>query len=234
MQHAEPGGRRVGQTDGGMRRASGAQLVYGALRERIINLQLEPGERLHETELAAAFRVSRTPLREALRMLLAEGLIEQLPTGGMVVQRLDLDDMRELYAVRAVLEGLAVREACERLTDADVADLEGLVGQMELLVDYPAEMMRLGGEFHARIAAVSGNRRCEQLLRQLQGHMERYQALTSRGEPRRRAALEDHRALFEALRSRDPDSAEKVVREHIMAAYKEALASASGLLGEGP
>jgi len=233
MQTAELAGRGVGRTDGGMRRASGAQLVYGALRERILTLQLQPGERLHETDLAADFRVSRTPLREALRMLLAEGLIEQLPTGGMVVQRLDLDDMRELYAVRAALEGLAVREACGRLTDADVADLERLVGQMELLVEYPAETMRLGGEFHARIAAIAGNRRCEQLLRQLQGHMERYHALTSRGEPRRRAALEDHRALFDALRSRDPDSAEKVVREHIMAAYQEALASASGLLGEG-
>ncbi|HJW63580.1 MAG TPA: GntR family transcriptional regulator [Actinomycetes bacterium] len=218
------------RVDGGMQRASGAQLVYGELRERILDLRLEPGARLHEAELAAELAVSRTPLREALRMLLAEDLVEQLPTGGTVVRRLDLQDMRELYAVRAALEGLAVREACQRLTWADLEALEGLVERMRLLVDHPAELTRLGGEFHARIATIAGNRRCEQLLRQLDGHMRRYRALTSRRQPRRLAALEDHRALFEALRARDPDAAERTVRDHVMAACREGEAAAAGLL----
>ena len=222
------------RTNGGMQRASGAQLVYGELRERILDLRLEPGARLHEAELAAELRVSRTPLREALRMLLAEDLVEQLPTGGMLVRRLDLQDMRELYAVRAALEGLAAREACRRLTEADLEALGRLVEQMRLLVDHPAELARLGGEFHARIAAIAGNRRCEQLLRQLDGHMRRYRTLSSRREPRRRAALEDHRALFEALRARDPETAEQTVRAHIRAACRESVAAATGLLADRP
>jgi DNA-binding GntR family transcriptional regulator len=220
----------VERVDGGMQRASGAQLVYGELRERILNLRLEPGARLHEAELAAELAVSRTPLREALRMLLAEDLVEQLPTGGMLVRRLDLEDMRELYAVRAALEGLAVREACRRLTEGDLEALERLVEQMRLLVDHPAELTRLGGEFHARIAAIAGNRRCEQLLRQLHGHMRRYHVLSSRRGHRRRAALEDHRALFDALRARDPVAAERTVRDHIMAACRESEVAAAGLL----
>jgi DNA-binding GntR family transcriptional regulator len=220
----------VERTDGGMQRASGAQLVHAELRERILDLRLEPGSRLHEADLAAELAVSRTPLREALRMLLAEDLVEQLPTGGMLVRRLDLQDMRELYAVRAALEGLAAREACQRLTEADLDELGRLVEQMRLLVDHPPELTRLGGEFHARIAAIAGNRRCEQLLRQLHGHMRRYHALSGRRGPRRRAALEDHRALFEALRARDPDAAEQTVREHIMAACREGEAAAAGLL----
>ena len=222
----------MGRVDGGMQRASGAQLVYGELRERILNLSLEPGARLHEAELAAELRVSRTPLREALRMLLAEDLVEQLPTGGMLVRRLDLQDMRELYAVRAALEGLAVREACQRLTDADLEVLGSLVEQMRLLVDHPAELTRLGREFHAAIAVIAGNRRCQQLLRQLHGHMRRYHALSSRREPRRRAALEDHRALFEALRARDPEAAERTVRDHVLAACREGEAAAAGLLSD--
>jgi DNA-binding GntR family transcriptional regulator len=222
----------VDRIDGGMQRASGAQLVYGELRERILNLDLAPGARLTEAELAAEMAVSRTPLREALRMLLAEDLVEQLPTGGMLVRRLDLQDMQELYAVRAALEGLAAREACRRLTEADLEALGNLVEQMRLLVDHPAELTRLGREFHARIAAIAGNRRCEQLLRQLHGHMRRYHALSSRREPRRRAALEDHRALFEALRARDPDAAEQTVRDHVLAACREVEVAAAGLLSE--
>ena len=218
--------------DGGMQRASGAQLVYGELRERILNLDLAPGARLTEAELAAEMAVSRTPLREALRLLLAEDLVEQLPTGGMLVRRLDLQDMQELYAVRAALEGLAAREACRRLTEADLEALGNLVEQMRLLVDHPAELTRLGREFHARIAAIAGNRRCEQLLRQLHGHMRRYHALSSRREPRRRAALEDHRALFAALRARDPDAAEQTVRDHVLAACREVEVAAAGLLSE--
>jgi DNA-binding GntR family transcriptional regulator len=222
----------VDRIDGGMQRASGAQLVYGELRERILNLDLAPGARLTEAELAAEMAVSRTPLREALRMLLAEDLVEQLPTGGMLVRRLDLQDMQELYAVRAALEGLAAREACRRLTEADLEALGNLVEQMRLLVDHPAELTRLGRELHARIAAIAGNRRCEQLLRQLHGHMRRYHALSSRREPRRRAALEDHRALFEALRARDPDAAEQTVRDHVLAACREVEVAAAGLLSE--
>ncbi len=217
---------------GGMQRASGAQLVYSQLRERILNLDLAPGTRLHEAELAAELAVSRTPLREALRMLLAEDLVEQLPTGGMLVRPLDLQDMRELYAVRAALEGLAAREASRRLTKADLEALERLVEQMRLLVDHPAELTRLGGEFHARIAAAAGNRRCEQLLRQLHGHMRRYHVLSTRRGRRRQAALEDHRALFEALRARDPEAAERTVRDHIMAACRESEQAATGLLDE--
>ena len=69
-----------------MRRASGGQLVYTELRRRILDLELQPGQRLYEPELAAELQVSRTPLREALRLLLAEDLLDQLPTGGMVVR----------------------------------------------------------------------------------------------------------------------------------------------------
>jgi len=207
------------------RRVSGAQVVYSALRERIASHELAPGARLHETELAASLSVSRTPLREALRMLLAEGLVDQLPTGGMVVAPLDPADMRELYVVRAALEGVVAREAAERRTDDDIVELGGLIDQMCLLLEYPSEVLRLGQRFHGRLLEISGNRRCDQLLRQLRGHLARYQTITASVDPRRHEALAEHRGIVDAVRDRDADAAEALMRAHVMAAYTEGLAA---------
>lgn len=213
------------------RRVSGAQVVYEALRSRISSHDLAPGQRLHETELAASLSVSRTPLREALRMLLAEGLVHQLPTGGMVVAPLDADDVRELYVVRAALEGVVAREACGRLTRDQEQELGRLLDQMRLLVGYQQEVHRLGNLFHSTLLAASGNRWAEKLLEQLRGHLSRYQALSTRGEGRRHDAVEEHHQIFEALRRKEPDECERLMRAHVMAAYTDALASPSALLG---
>jgi len=211
--------------DGPPRRASGAQVVHGVLRDRILTLELMPGTRLYEGELARELSVSRTPLREALRMLLAEELVVQQSTGGMVVTPLDPEDMRELYAVRASLEGLLAREAAERLSPADHDELAELLDQMRLLVDHPRDLLRLGRQFHDRIARVSGNRRAQHVLRQIQGQVGRYQVLTNRHSPRRRDTLAEHRGIFETLVAGDGDLAERRMREHVMAAYRTAAAA---------
>ena len=202
------------------RRVSGAQVVYRTLYDRITALEIAPGTRLHETELAASLEVSRTPLREALRMLLSDGLVHQLPTGGMVVSPLDPQEMQHLYEVRAVLEGVVARQACEALTDAAVVELERTVDQMRRLVDYPDEMLRLGNAFHARLLELSGNRYAAQVLQQLRGHLSRYQALTATIDPRRRAALDEHDGVLQALRGRDAQLAERRMRDHVLAAYR--------------
>ena len=209
------------------RRVSGAQVVYTTLHDQITSLQLPPGTRLHETELAASHDVSRTPLREALRMLLADGLVQQLPTGGMVVAPLDPEQMRDLYEVRSVLEGVIARQAAERVTDADLAALEALVDQMSRLVDYPDEMLRLGNAFHARLLDVSGNAYAEQMLRVLRGHLRRYQALTASIDPRRREAYGEHSDILDALRARDAEQAETRMREHVLAAYRKGAQATS-------
>jgi DNA-binding GntR family transcriptional regulator len=220
----EPTGRRV----------SGAHVVYTALHDQITSLQLAPGTRLHETELAASLAVSRTPLREALRMLLADGLVRQLPTGGMVVAPLDPEDMRDLYEVRAALEGVVARQACARLTDADVTELETVVDRMSRLVDYPDEMLRLGQSFHGRLLAISRNQHAAQLLRVLRGHLSRYQALTATIDPRRREAYAEHREILAALRARDAQRAETLMRDHVLAAYREGAVATGTTGGSAP
>ena len=100
-----------------MLRASGGEVVYAELKQRILNLEIAPGQRLKESELAEELRVSRTPLREAIKLLLAEDLLEQLPTGGVVVPNLAVRDIDELYTCRAALEGIMAAEAARQATD---------------------------------------------------------------------------------------------------------------------
>jgi DNA-binding GntR family transcriptional regulator len=212
------------------RRASGAHLVYAELRRRILDLELRPGERLYEPELSASLQVSRTPLREALRLLLAEDLIDQLPTGGMVVRPISAADIRELYGVRAVLEGLITAEAAGRLADADADALRGLVARNQRLVDLPDDAMRAGHDFHLCIADVAGHEWASRLHRQVDGHMTRYRTFTNRTQERRSAALAEHEAILDALLARDAQCARTLAEEHVMHARDAALAALGGQL----
>lgn len=206
------------------RRASGAQLVYSELRRRILDLELPPGRRLYEPELSAALNVSRTPLREALRLLLAEDLVDQLPTGGMVVRPLSETDIHELYGVRAALEGLIAAEAAGRLDEAGADALRGLIARNQRLVDLPEDAMHAGHDFHLRIADIAGHSWASRLHQQIDGHLARYRAFTNRGQERRTAALAEHEAILEALLARDAIRARERAEAHVLAARDAALA----------
>src|SRR4051812_47186824 len=104
-------------------RNTGAHFVYAELKRRILNLELKPGERIYEPAMASALQVSRTPLREAIRRLISESLLEQQPTGGVLVPALDEAAISELYEVRAAMESLMARNACLKATPADIEAL---------------------------------------------------------------------------------------------------------------
>jgi DNA-binding GntR family transcriptional regulator len=217
-----------------MKRVSGGQLVYAELRRRILALELAPGQRLYEPELAATLQVSRTPLREALRLLFAEDLIDQLPTGGMVVRPLSAADIEELYGVRAVLEGLMTAEAARRLTDEDATSLADLVERNARLVDHAGDAMRAGHDFHLKIAEVARHAWARRLHEQVDGHMSRYRPFTNESQERRTAALAEHRAILEALVARDPEVARQRAESHVLAARDVALDAIAGRLEAGP
>jgi len=205
------------KNDARPRRGLGTHMAHETLRERIVNGELAPGARLLEPELAAALQVSRTPVREALRLLEGEGLVQQRSTGGFIVAPLNEEDARQLYAVRAVLDGLAAREACTRWGDEDASELRRLVSQMELLAAYPSDVQRLGWEFHQLVRTIAGNARCTLLLEDMAPHFDRYRTLTTQRPTRRRDAIAEHAAILDAILARDEDGAERRTRDHIMA-----------------
>lgn len=208
-----------------LRRASGSQLVYSELRRRILAMELEPGARLGETELAAALGVSRTPFREAVRLLLAEGLLEQLPTGGVVVRGISADDVQELYGVRAALEGLLTQEAATRATPADLARLETLLDRNARLVDLPQEAMRAGHELHEAIAGIAANSWAVRLHAQVDVQMARYRVFTNETQERRTHALAEHGEIVATIRAADPEAARRAAEQHVLNARDVAVAA---------
>ncbi|MDX6264125.1 MAG: hypothetical protein QOH84_5813 [Kribbellaceae bacterium] len=208
-----------------VRRASGGQVVYAELKRRILSLDLPPGRRLFEPELAQQLQVSRTPLREALRLLLAEDLLEQLPTGGMVVRTLSAEEIEELYSVRAALEGLMAAEAAERMTEESAEALKLLVARNQRLVEFAEDAMHAGHAFHLKIADIAAHGWAARLHEQVDGQMARYRAFTNQSQSRRSQALREHVAILDALITKDAPTARRLAETHVLGARDTALAA---------
>jgi DNA-binding GntR family transcriptional regulator len=189
------------------------------LRHAIVTGELTPGGVATQTQLAERFGVSRTPLREALRMLELEGLIVRETNRRFRIAGFSLDDLEELYVMRLSLESSALRITLPAFTHADHAELEGLMAQMErfaLVTDWEGFEQPHRG-FHARLVDGVGPRMAEQ-LRRLWDHAARYRAayaLVSRDEPDAwRLQRAEHRAVLDAVEEGDVDAAVAGLASH--------------------
>jgi len=215
-------------------RNTGAHVVYGELKRQILSLELKPGARIYEPAMAAALQVSRTPLREAIRRLISESLLEQQATGGVVVPTLDEKAISELYDVRAALESLMAREACANASAADLEELRGIVARNAAMVEFADEAMKYGVALHAAIARIAGSSWAQRFHGQISSQVERYRYFTNNAPERRDEALANHRLLVEAIASKDPEKAAKIAFDHVIGARDETLRviSSTGLVVE--
>ena len=213
---------------GATTRNTGADFVYDELKRQIISLELKPGERVYEPKMASALQVSRTPLREAIRRLVSESLLEQQPTGGVVVPALDEAAISELYEVRAAMESLMARNACLKATPADIEALEGILERNAAMVGFADEAMKQGMSLHGRIAEVAGNSWARRFHDQISNQMERYRHFTNSTQERRDQALAQHRTLVAAVAAGSPDQAARTAFEHVMGARDAAVRAMSG------
>lgn len=181
-----------------------------------------PGDRLVESELAERFGVSRTPVREALQRLETQSILVR-DGRSMVVASLDHDQLGELYAVRAQLEGLAAQLAAQHAAPEEIKILQDLVEMDQALVDDPAGLARANRRFHRQIHLASHNR---YLIRQLESVHRTMALLTTTSlaaEGRGVDALAEHAAIVEAIANRDKAAADKALRDHISKAYETRL-----------
>jgi DNA-binding GntR family transcriptional regulator len=198
--------------------------VAAQLRERIFSGELTPGMFLDEVRLAEQLKISRTPLREALKVLTAEGLVRHEPRRGCFVNEVTEKDLDEIFPVIALLEGRCAFEAAQHATDADLATLE----DMHQKLSRHAKAKRINEYYdtnfaiHEAIIALAGNRWLAGVISDLRKivKLARLQQLHAPG--RLEQSLSEHLAVFAALKARDPEGAEAAMRTHL-SRQREAL-----------
>ncbi len=191
--------------------------VAERIRARIIQGALPPGERISERELCEAFGVSRTPLREALKVLASEGLVDLTPNHGARVVKHGKDDVAAMFQVMAALEALSGELACARITDRQLAEIGALHGQM--LVHYNRgdrpEYFRLNLQIHEAIVAAAQNPTLTQMYESLSGRMRRSRYVANTTRKRWSEAVREHERILEALSARDGERLAKILKNHL-------------------
>jgi DNA-binding GntR family transcriptional regulator len=206
--------------------------AYNLIRRRIVEGHFRPGERLVEARLAADLDCSRTPIREALRMLDSEGLVRSLPNRGASVRDLTAGHIRDLYEVRARLESLAAELAAVRATpdqidrlaaaDAEFADAVPRVDTDD--VDSIRIILRLNDEFHLTMLEAAHNQRLTHTLIKTVDHPLVFQAFRHYDDGAMRRSSLFHRLIVEAIRSHESMRAGRLVSEHILQGRDQLLA----------
>lgn len=202
--------------------------AYQRLLENIRTGELGPGARLRETELAERLGVSRTPVREAIRQLEADGLVVHVPRFGATVRSLDYAEIMELYEMRVVLEGTAARYAARSASEAELAELAAINADMARSADDPLAVFNLNREFHLTLLDAAKNRFLVKAAATLQKTLFILGPSTLTERERAAEAFEEHERLLAALRAREPETAEKIMRAHMEAAHRNRLRQLRG------
>jgi DNA-binding GntR family transcriptional regulator len=192
------------------------ELVHERLRDGILRGEFDPRVPISQVQLAARLGVSRTPLREALRMLQREGLIDSEPNRRVRVKALSVTDLEQLYALRVMVEALAVRLSVPQLTHDDLEAMRAALADMDELAKHrDLDAWESAHRTYHDLLRMHAGERVARLARDLSDHTERYRRVYM-GEPRAwTAAAEEHRAVADACRAGDPSLAAAQLARHL-------------------
>ena len=200
--------------------------VYDNLKTAILSGQLGPNERLTEEHLAETLGASRTPVREALYKLESEGLIRPLETRGFIVSGDSKEEVEELFEIRAILEGYALRISSERISEEDFRQLGTFIdkAQVALEAGRMGDVFKWNTRFHDHLhELVSDMVRLYRMIVDMRKQVLRYRKETLQSIEGAQRTLDGHRKILLALRLKDPELCEKTMREHINLAKEDAL-----------
>lgn len=192
-------------------------VVFNTLREAILKGDLKPGERLMELQLASKLGVSRTPIREAIRMLEQEGLAVTVPRKGAEVAKMTLKDMEDVLEIRDTLDELAARVACSRISEEQLERLKQIKKQFEdsLQTKDVKKIAQADVNFHDVIYEATGNPKLVNLLNNLREQIYRYRIEYLKDASSYPTLIKEHEAILEALQSRDEEKVTCAMHEHV-------------------
>ena len=199
--------------------------VYQQIRSEILEGALQPGESVTELGLAGECGVSRTPVREALRQLELEGLVELIPNKGAVILGISPEDICDIYEMRAMLEGAAAARAAERATEEDVRQLAEILDLTGFYLSRQnmAQLKSLDGRFHQMIYEMSGSRMYRKMLCDLHYYVGLTRGASLKTEGRAEQSAEEHRAVLSAIERHDPEEARRLMTLHVNNALENVL-----------
>ncbi|MDR2770812.1 MAG: GntR family transcriptional regulator [Clostridiales Family XIII bacterium] len=199
--------------------------LFDKLREDILTERLKPGEKLAEQRICEAYKVSRTPVREALKQLAAEGLLETIPNRGAFVSGLSRGDLEDIFVLREICELQAVRWAIERITDERLAELFEIFEFMEFYTEKrdTKKMTEINANFHKLIYAASDCRMLRHILSSYQTYIRHSRQTEPCAEADLPAILAEHKRIFDAFHAADAEAGASAMRAHIRGARARAL-----------
>ncbi|MGV3629251.1 MAG: GntR family transcriptional regulator [Betaproteobacteria bacterium] len=193
------------------------ETVIDQLRDLIVQGELAPETKLNERVLAEKLGTSRTPLREAIKFLASEGLVELLPNRGAVVAPLKPEKMKEVFVVLGALEALAGDLACRNATEADIAEIRGL--HYHMLAHHArgelAQYFRYNQQIHIKFMECAGNATLAQVYRGLNAHVKRARYMANLSRERWDKAVKEHEEMLDALVKRDGVRLQTLLRDHL-------------------
>jgi len=193
------------------------QKVYRVLKESIIKGFLEPGTKLLENKIAEEMHVSRTPVREAMQKLVAEGFVKTTPNQTIIVTEVSLEDIKEVLQIRGALEGLAARLAAKKINKQEIGELEKVIMQMSNYISKKdlSSYCKVDDEFHNLILNICGNKWIIQIRDNLSSFIYRFRIKSLSVPGRLKHSLEEHQAITGSLKKHNSAEADRLSRIHM-------------------
>ena len=193
------------------------EIAYEVLKKAIITGEIPAGERIVETDYADRLHISRTPLREALRKLERDGLVEYVMRRGVIVHAFTTEDVEQIYTIRNCLELLTLPDIIEKATPEDIAKLREMLAKMdELNAKNDVEALSpVARDFHTAITAISGKNRILRVIEGQDEYIRRFSAMAIKQEDRRNEANEEHHRLVDLIERKDLPAFEALMKQHI-------------------
>lgn len=195
-------------------KTSRTKIVYDYLYEQIVSHKLKPGDPIIEQDISSSLGCSRSPVREAIRILAAEGLVRHIPARGAYISEISMQDIEEIFSLRKMLELGALKEGLRRISDEEIQEVENALTGLDQNSESDA-FFNSDRLLHDMIVRNSGNKRLMQFFKMINAQIERVRRISALRPQRLSNSKKEHLEIIQAIKARDIEQASKILEEHI-------------------